>query len=63
MRGKVGEYATSGVVSHTRNPAAFIAASLSYTFLLLNGHMESYWDSETFIEKVIEKTKAELEQA
>jgi len=25
--------------------------------------MESYWDPETFIEKVIEKTKAELEQA
>ena len=37
--------------------------SLPYTFLLLNGHMESYWDPETFIEKVIEKTKAELEQA
>jgi len=25
--------------------------------------MESYWDPETVIEKVIEKTKAELEQA
>ena len=37
--------------------------SLLDTFLLLNGYMESYRDLETFIEKVIEKPKTELEQA
>ena len=54
---------TVGMIKDIRHLSNDVSDSLPYTFLLLNGHMESYWDPETFIEKVIEKTKAELEQA
>ena len=71
MPTELAEHLVFLALSEPMKPPALAAASwtqifiysLPYTFLLLNGHMESYWDPETFIEKVIEKTKAELEQA